>query len=75
MLETALTGGDDYEILCTVPPAKAEAFRAAAQAARVAVTEIGEIEAGEGARFLDATASRSRSSAPRSAISEITLRA
>ena len=25
MLETALTGGDDYEIVCTVPPAKAEA--------------------------------------------------
>ena len=31
MLETALTGGDDYEIVCTVPPAKAESFRAAAQ--------------------------------------------
>ncbi len=30
MLETALTGGDDYEIVCTVPPAKAESFRAAA---------------------------------------------
>ena len=24
MLETALTGGDDYEIVCTVPPAKAD---------------------------------------------------
>jgi thiamine-monophosphate kinase len=54
MLETALTGGDDYEILCTVPPAKAESFRSAAQAARVTVTEIGEIKAGEGVRFLDA---------------------
>ena len=56
MRETALTGGDDYEIVCTVPPAKADGFRAAAQAANVMVTEIGEIEAGEGARFLAATA-------------------
>jgi thiamine-monophosphate kinase len=54
MLETALTGGDDYEIVCTVPAAKAESFRAAAQAAQVTVTEIGQITAGEGARFLGA---------------------
>jgi thiamine-monophosphate kinase len=54
VLETALTGGDDYEVLCTVPPAKAAAFRAAAQAAHVAVSEIGTIVAGEGARFLGA---------------------
>jgi thiamine-monophosphate kinase len=50
-LETALTGGDDYEIVCTVPEAKAEAFRAAAKAASVPVTEIGRIAAGEGAHF------------------------
>lgn len=54
MLETALTGGDDYEIVCTVPPAKADSFRAAALAAKVAVTEFGTIETGEGVRFLDA---------------------
>jgi thiamine-monophosphate kinase len=52
MLETALTGGDDFEIVCTVPSAKAASFRAAAQAAKVAVSEIGQIKAGEGARFL-----------------------
>jgi thiamine-monophosphate kinase len=52
MLETALTGGDDYEILCTVAPAKADSFRAAAKAANVPVTAIGTIEAGNGARFL-----------------------
>ena len=52
MLDTALTGGDDFEILCTVPPARAGSFRAAAQAAGVAVTDIGAIEAGEGARFI-----------------------
>jgi thiamine-monophosphate kinase len=50
--ETALTGGDDYEVLCTVPPEKADGFRAAAQTANVMVSEIGEIEAGEGVRFL-----------------------
>ncbi len=54
MRETALTGGDDFEILCTVPPAKAAGFRAAAKAANVPVTEIGVIKAGEGARFHDA---------------------
>ena len=53
MLETALTGGDDFEIVCTVPVAKAEAFRAAAKTANVAVAEIGEIKAGEGVRFVD----------------------
>jgi len=54
MLETALTGGDDYEIVCTVPAAKAGGFRAAAAAAQVTVSEIGEVKAGEGARFLGA---------------------
>ena len=52
--ETALTGGDDFEVLCTVPEAMAEAFRSAAQAARVPVADIGVIEAGEGAHFFDA---------------------
>ena len=52
MLETAFTGGDDYEIVCTVPAAKADSFRAAAKAANVPVTEIGGIVAGEGARVL-----------------------
>ena len=52
MLETALTGGDDYEIVCTVPAQKAQSFRAAAKAANVAVTEIGEVKTGEGARFI-----------------------
>jgi len=51
-LETALTGGDDYEILLTVASEKLTAFREAAGAAGVAVTEIGRVQAGEGARFL-----------------------
>ncbi len=52
MLQTALTGGDDFEIVCTVPITKAASFRAAAQAVKVPVTEIGQIKAGEGVRFL-----------------------
>jgi len=54
ILETAITGGDDYEVICTVPATKADSFRAAAKSAQVSVTEIGEIKAGKGARFLDA---------------------
>jgi thiamine-monophosphate kinase len=52
MREIALTGGDDFEIVCTVPSEKVDAFRAAAQAAAVPVTDIGVIAAGEGARFV-----------------------
>ena len=52
-IERVLTGGDDYEIVCTIPPEKLEAFRAAAEAARVPVTEIGRIVAGRAPpRFL-----------------------
>jgi thiamine-monophosphate kinase len=53
-VETVLTGGDDYEIVCTVPADKADSFGAAAKAAGVPVSEIGTISAGEGARFLSA---------------------
>jgi len=53
-LENLISGGDDYEILCTVPTAQCEAFRAAAGTAGVTVTDIGAIVGGEQApRFLD----------------------
>ncbi|CAL78167.1 thiamin-monophosphate kinase [Bradyrhizobium sp. ORS 278] len=53
-LETLISGGDDYEILCTVPAAQCEAFRTAAVAAGIAVTDIGAIVEGTQApRFLD----------------------
>ncbi len=42
-VETCLTGGDDYEILLAVPPARTEALRAAAQSIGVAVTRIGRL--------------------------------
>jgi thiamine-monophosphate kinase len=52
LMEMVLTGGDDYEILLTLAPDKLAAFRAAATAAGVSVTEIGRMQKGEGARFL-----------------------
>ena len=55
LLETILAGGDDYEILCTVPAAQSDAFIAAAQAAGVAAAELGRVMAGEGSpRFIGA---------------------
>jgi thiamine-monophosphate kinase len=53
-VETLLAGGDDYEVLCTVPPAQSDALIVLGQAAGVAVTAIGTIGAGhERPRFLD----------------------
>jgi thiamine-monophosphate kinase len=52
--ELAVTGGDDYEIVCAIPAGKLDAFRAAARASGTAVTEIGRIVAGRAApRFRD----------------------
>ena len=48
LLESVLTGGDDYEVLAAVPPNQAEAFRDAAAESGVAVTEIGRLVAGQG---------------------------
>lgn len=52
LIETVLTGGDDYEILLTLAAEKLPRLRAAAAAAGVAVAEIGLVQAGEGARFM-----------------------
>ena len=53
-VETLLAGGDDYEVLCTVPPAQGDALIALGRAAGLAVTAIGTIVAGhERPRFLD----------------------
>jgi thiamine-monophosphate kinase len=45
-LEAAVSGGDDYEILCTVPEQRFEAFVRAAGIAGVEVTSIGAIVTG-----------------------------
>jgi thiamine-monophosphate kinase len=53
-LEAALSGGDDYEILCTIPENRFEAFAQAASLAGVPVTSIGTIIAGSSVpRFID----------------------
>ncbi|NVO15798.1 MAG: thiamine-phosphate kinase [Rhodoplanes sp.] len=49
LLATVLSGGDDYEIVCAVAPERVGSFLAAAAAAGVPATEIGEIVAGQGA--------------------------
>jgi len=46
LLAQALTGGDDYEILCTVPPDRCAAFEEAAKQASVDVTLIGTVSDG-----------------------------
>jgi thiamine-monophosphate kinase len=50
--ETMLTGGDDFEVLATVPPRKLKSFLAAARRAGVPATGIGRITTGANAKFL-----------------------
>ena len=44
--ETIVSGGDDYEILCTIPGNRLDSFRKAAARTGVPVATIGEIAAG-----------------------------
>jgi len=44
---TCLTGGDDYEVLLSVPPEREAALQQAARDSGIAVTRIGSIAAGE----------------------------
>jgi len=52
-LEYVLSGGDDYELVFTAPPAVRASVQAAAQTAGVAVTRIGQIDAATGLRLID----------------------
>lgn len=45
-LDTIITGGDDYEILATVPPGSAAQYERLAAAAQIRVTRIGTITDG-----------------------------
>jgi thiamine-monophosphate kinase len=55
-VEMLIAGGDDYEVLCTVPENQWESFCEAARHTGVAVTEIGRIQKGNAAPvFLDAS--------------------
>jgi thiamine-monophosphate kinase len=54
-IESIVSGGDDYEILCAIPEGSFEAFAQAAGVAKVAVTSIGTVIADTSApKFLDA---------------------
>src|SRR5260370_20961883 len=53
-IETLIAGGDDYEVLCTVPEDRVEAFAEAARRAGGQVTSIGMVVAGASApKFID----------------------
>ncbi|HMK81811.1 MAG TPA: thiamine-phosphate kinase [Xanthobacteraceae bacterium] len=55
LIDTVLTGGEDYEVLCAIPEAHVGNFAAAAARAAVPVTEIGRIMAAAAwPRFLNA---------------------
>lgn len=48
LYKSVVSGGDDYEILCTVPADRAATFADAARARGVPVTSIGTVSAGSG---------------------------
>ncbi len=55
LIDAVSGGGDDYEILCAVPPGHAAAFESAARSASVTVTLLGQARPGQGGPvFLDA---------------------
>ena len=53
-IETLIAGGDDYEILCTLPEDRIEAFVQAVRDAGVAISSIGTVVAGSAVpKFID----------------------
>lgn len=55
LVQKLLTGGDDYEVLCTAPADHGTALVDAAKRVGIALTEIGRVASGEAPpRFLDA---------------------
>ena len=53
-IESIVSSGDDYEILCTVPENRFEAFAEAAKLAATPVSSIGTVVAGSSLpRFID----------------------
>jgi thiamine-monophosphate kinase len=54
LLQCALAGGDDYELLFTAPAALRSAVAQAAQTSGTSVTRIGRIETDPGLRLVDA---------------------
>lgn len=55
-IQAAVSGGDDYEVLCAIPENRWESFVAAAGGAKVQISSIGKVVAGGNApQFHDAT--------------------
>lgn len=54
LLEFAITGGDDYELLFTASPSQREALATLAKESNVPITEIGRIDSGEGVEVMRA---------------------
>ncbi len=48
LLDVALTGGDDYEILCTVPERSLDRFRQEADSIGIPLSVIGRVVSGDG---------------------------
>jgi thiamine-monophosphate kinase len=53
LLETILSGGDDYELLFTAPPHFAEDIKQIANNTHVNITKIGQVTQGQGVELLD----------------------
>ncbi|MGE4329915.1 thiamine-phosphate kinase [Diaphorobacter sp.] len=53
LMQCALAGGDDYELVFTAAPTQRDAVQAAAQASGTRATRIGRIEAAPGLRVVD----------------------
>src|SRR3546814_4543691 len=58
LLAVAITGGDDYELLFTAPPAEASRIAALERELGLPLTRIGRIDAGSGTRVLDRNGDR-----------------
>jgi thiamine-monophosphate kinase len=53
-IETLIAGGDDYELLCTIPEDRVDGFAQAARLAGVPLSSIGMVVAGRSVpKFID----------------------
>ena len=64
LLQRAVSGGDDYELAFTAPPAARAAVTEAARQAATPVARIGQIEAAPGLRVVDAAGRALRQAFP-----------
>jgi len=64
LLQCAVSGGDDYELAFTAPPAARAAVTEAARQAATPVARIGQIEAAPGLRVVDAAGHALRQAFP-----------